>query len=755
MDIHRFKSVLATLADGPDQIVLDGGHLVVQIGQQTISAEVLVREGGVAVREGEITKPAAAWLAHRIGMLDLLAQRIAATFPPTRPFVTPQGTLLGTLQDSATDSESAVLDASTAALKFLARRPAGSCSVLYLTSDAGEGKTTLIHNMAHRQAGAYLERKAEWLLIPISLGGRPFLHFDDVVVAALMNQLRFQHLYFDAFIEFVKLGLIVPALDGFEEIFIETAEGEAVSSLGTLIRKMQGEGTLLIAARRAYFEFRGLETQSRLIDALPDVDVSFSRLRLAKWEEPQFIEYCTQASVRNPENLYRVLEARLSKEHPLLTRAVLVRRVAELAKADIDYVSLLATVSPNTADFFNTFIDAILQREVAEKWIDKHGEPPHPLLTTQQHHDLLGMIAEEMWASKVGELSGEMIDSIADLFCSQASLSPSTARQVVERLKQHALLSKASGIRSSYRFDHESFREFFLGEQLGRHLEGARAAELRRFIRVDQLPSWAVDTAVRLVPVDEPKRQSVLRMLGDLCSPEAPASFVRENSGALALPLLDGIDGGGTVVKDMVFPPNALLGRTLANVSFVRCYFRNSSIERALLKSVHFGDCEFEQLDLSIPPRGLDVTISGEFSVRSTIELVGDEPIQIFDPARISSRLSAVGFSRHREAGPAEGLDDVSEEMKIVQKVLLLFTRTTQVSEATMTLRLGVFAPLFFSRLLADLLSHSVLREVQHRGAGNMRRFRLGAPLSVLTKSLTESRGGYEAFLASASRASH
>ena len=36
-------------------------------------------------------------------------------------------------------------------LRVLGRRPAGVASVLYLTSDAGEGKTTLISHLARQQ----------------------------------------------------------------------------------------------------------------------------------------------------------------------------------------------------------------------------------------------------------------------------------------------------------------------------------------------------------------------------------------------------------------------------------------------------------------------------------------------------------------------------------------------------------------------------------------------------------------------------
>jgi len=40
-----------------------------------------------------------------------------------------------------------------------------------------------------------------------------------------MNRFRFQLLYFEALVELVRMGFIVLALDGFEEMFIERASG--------------------------------------------------------------------------------------------------------------------------------------------------------------------------------------------------------------------------------------------------------------------------------------------------------------------------------------------------------------------------------------------------------------------------------------------------------------------------------------------------------------------------------------------------
>jgi hypothetical protein len=305
MDSARLKEILLTFTDNRDALILERGRLVIQVHGDLIEAETKMRDGYLIIAENGKEWSAVNWIVHRIARLDLLAQRVITTFPRNPVFLTPRAEVLDEMERAPNDAATVAVDALGTVRSLLERRPAGSCSVQYLTSDAGEGKTTIINQLANDQAQDFLGRKTDWLLIPIALGGRPFLRFDDVVAAALMNQLRFPHLYFDSFIQLVRLGMLVPALDGFEEIFVETQEGDAVSSLGTLIRQMHGEGTLLIAARKAYFEFKGLETQARLIDTLPDADVSFSRVKLQRWDEEEFLRYCELSGVTDPVDLYR------------------------------------------------------------------------------------------------------------------------------------------------------------------------------------------------------------------------------------------------------------------------------------------------------------------------------------------------------------------------------------------------------------------------------------------------------------------
>ena len=214
MQFQDFKRIVTCFADRVDDVDTHHGELLVQIRDETITARLHQRADGLIVEEnGELTL-ATSWIVNRLARVPLLADRILSYVLPPPHFVNPSGQLLDRPDQASSDEDSYQENVVETLTKTLGRRWADTTDVVYLTSDAGEGKTSLIEFLAVKQAEAYKAKRSDWLLVPIPLGGRTFLRFDDVVVSALVNRLRFQLLYYDAFLELVRLGVLVPAFDG-------------------------------------------------------------------------------------------------------------------------------------------------------------------------------------------------------------------------------------------------------------------------------------------------------------------------------------------------------------------------------------------------------------------------------------------------------------------------------------------------------------------------------------------------------------
>jgi len=748
MLLDDFKRVLTAFADNEADLDISKGTLLVQVRDELIEAHLYQHGGQLIVDEQGQRLPAFNWLVNRIARVPLLAERILAYVPEVAGFVTPSARLVDQPDFAKSSDASSHADALACALEVLGRRPAGTSSVLYLTSDAGEGKTTLINHLARHQATEFKAKRSDWLLVPIPLGGRTFLRFDDVVVAALVNRLRFQLLYYDAFIELIRLGVIVPAFDGFEEMIISSSSGEAISALGNLVRSLSSSGSVLVAARKAYFDYQSFKAQARLFDAIGTDSVAFARLALDRWSREQFLSYASKRGMQDPSATYAAVAGRLREDHPLLTRAVLVRRLVDVASASPGVSDLLEQIGNAPQHYFFQFVNAIIEREAHEKWIDQSGEPHQPLLTVEEHHELLGMVAQEMWLSSTDSLRPDVLSAIAEVFAEATKKPPVIARQIRERLKQHSLLV-SGGSAGALAFDHEDFRAFYLGEAVGKAMDRRSLSDLRSLLQGGLLPRPAVDEAVLHVRRLAGSIPNSLAVLQDLATADTAASLVRENCGALSIGMAEEV--AELELRDMNFPEDALRGRMLSGLVVRDSYFQGSSLASARFADCRFVNCRFERLELYADTQ-VSSSVLEDCEVATVVRIERDE--QIFDPSRISSSLSAVGFEvneRDQDRLPLSQTEP-DEELWLVERVMRTFLRANQVNEDVIRVKLGVKGGAFFDDVLPRLLKVGMIEVIPYLGHGSQRRFRMRVRMQTLHDALSECGGSFEEFLALVSK---
>lgn len=742
MNINDFKRILRAFADQPSNLDIDSGRLLVEIRDDLIEARLSDRDGTVWVQEPD-AEPCSAykWILRRLARMDQLADRLLAYTPEERHFVTPRGLLLDRLDINPAEADVKKSDAVSGLIDTLSQRPSGASTVLYLTSDAGEGKTTVVNHVAREQAKRFKEGDTTWLLLPIALAGRSFLRFDDVVVAELVNHLRFQHLYYDAFLELTKLGVIVPAFDGFEEMFVESSSGEAVSALGNLVQHLQSSGSVLIAARKAYFEFYSFRTQARLFDAIQSHSVAFSRLTLSRWQQEQFREYCDIRDLQTGDALYRRVADRLGVQHPLLTRAVLVKKLVDIATELRSIDAVLERLGSDPDEYFLDFVTTIVEREAEQKWLDRSGEAAKPLLTVADHFDLLAMIAREMWEMRSDALRRDHLELVTDVFTSDSKFSPDTARQVRKRLPEHSLLALVSGTGKMLAFDHDDFRQFFLGRALGRLLLGHSDEELASWLNIAALPPSTVDAACRYATQQGMAPRTIVERIVGIGQQAPPTSYVKENSGSIALALAARVTGAGVLLKGLVFPPGALVGTRLDGIHVADCEFQATGLKDARIINCAFRQCRFHRLEANAD------TIRGSTLEDCEVDQwVGDPDTSFYDPVRIDRALEEEGFRVKRSdlTAPPEGEGEfvVDAQAEMAERALRMFMRATHINDLVFRHKLGQRASEFFDVVLPRLLAGGILEQVPYRGSGRGARYKLNVPMQriadvVPTRGLT------------------
>ncbi len=752
MQIPEFKSVVTTFADPGSELLFDSTSFGVSVNGDFITAKLTAKLGDVYVDEGSGTVPASKWVLTRLARLPLLASRLRDTVPATENFVSPAVSLLPTLQQGPDERPVSSNDGLRTAFETLDQPSPLETTVLYITSDAGEGKTSLINQLAREQAQRFLNNESEWLLVPIPLGGRHFLRFDDITAGVLQNRYRFQSLYYQSFLALVKMGMIVPAFDGFEEMFVESSSGEALSAMGMLVGSLDSRGAMVVAARKAYFEFENLRTQERLFDTIKGYSVGFGKLELHRWAKPQFIDYCTKREVENPVELHRRVSERLSPKHALLTRAVLVKRLVDVAKKSPSLDGFLDQLQKSGADFFSVFVRGLIEREATEKWLDRSGENEvgTALLTVDEHCELLSQIALSMWEAKVDYLKRDVLEFVADYFCETAKKNAFQAQQIRERIRGHAMLVPSTNANQAVEFDHDEFRLYFLGEGIARQfrpMTNRAKADVLATFRRGVMPSDAALALFRALTRDGTlDRVKAIKFLLEVANMDAQASYTHENTADLAIRLLSGIDGSGVNVTGLSFGHDALRDKKISGVTFQNCYFSNTCLDLAELKNCAFSNCKFAQLRLTNTTRVSGVVFQG-CTVDALVLDARDR--DIWSPAEIRHQLESAGVTFRDDAPPPapQPVRDPDPEIVDLRKILNYFLKSTTLGENMIRRKLSGRGQAFIADTLPRLLRSNVIVEVPNRGGGDQRRFRVGASLQAIDEAIAVANGDFVQFL--------
>ena len=507
---------------------------------------------------------------------------------------------------------------------------------------------------------------------------------------------------------------------------------------------LSSEGAVIIAARQAYFEYKNLHVQGPLFDSIGKQSVTFGRLALKRWSRETFVQYADQRGISNPERIYAEVASRLERDHPVLTRAVLVKGLLDLAADDSDRHELVERLRTEK-DFFHPFVRSIIQRESREKWIDKSGEAAQPLLSEEGHHELLSEVAVEMWISESAHLKSEMLEYVADIYSEDKGLELRVVTQVIERVKQHALIVRSEGLAEGFCFDHEEYYHFFLGEGIGRYIVEQDTVAVQRVLRVGPLPYLALDVAASSVMRGDlgSLRRAVIS-LNEVCRAEPMASFSKDNSGELVMRLVDGWTADEKMtIERFAFGIDAL-DRELDGWVFRECYFRRTVLGR--VTSCVFDGCQFDQLDFGDGENLDDVVFDG-CSVASVVD--GKTGISVFDPEGMADVLIRYGIRLVGAETRAAAVEIMrpDRELVVAEKMCRAFLRSTGINENTFRQRLGTDSSMLFDDVLPVLIDEGVVEEVSFTGRGQQRRYRLAVSLRDVQRAIEVSKGNFRSFL--------
>jgi len=634
------------------------------------------------------------------GMADFeqLAQAILRAFPRANHYLETRAVVDRNGTPNYESSHQVLLSTSSRALT----EPLGKTQMLFLKGDAGAGKTTLLREVTRQQAERYLSGHSPFLFLYISAQGRALSNLRDALSGEL-DDLRAGFTR-DAVPPLVRQGLIVPIIDGFDELLGAAGYGDAFGSLHQFLEQVDGLGVVMVSARTSFYdvEFIGRElTESTRTSAYDIVPVT-----LLAWREEEVAQYLArvrgQQVIRDQD---REAIADLSpRDRDLLAKPF-------FASLFPDYVDSPEGRSKGTS-LVEYLVSSYVRRE-SEKIVDRDGRP---LLDIKGHRQIFTLTAEFMWAGEKRDFSADDLRTVAELVAYDQKLASDSAKQLVTKITSYAgFRTSRQGTDQRFQFEHEVYLDHFLSEALRSKMRDS--AELASFLNGGLLAEEVIAAVV-----DKENASRWLDLLDGLRRTSALHENLRRNAGTLAAACFR---AASTIMNRTIeycqFVNTSFGEAQFEGVEFKGCRFVGVRLERARFRECRTSECVAESLVLSGSGQiGIAGLVPGE-NLYCVVDVATGE--EIFSPSEMRRLLHAAGMPAMEEARPQVTYSRQAQSIiDLLQRVLRKYRQSNLLClEDDRLIRL--FQDPSWPTLHRLMVRHQIVAEETRQASGSRKTF--------------------------------
>lgn len=721
-EIKTIRSEISTFADDVDDIIYesDGTIIFERIGK-IYKLQLFPKGESIAIKYEDKEYSYKEFLAKELAHLDQFAKKIQQKDDADEEltYVDPDSLLVkvsGSQKGKALDIMRNECD-----------QPAWlGARIVFVTADAGHGKSFLLRQFQREQVRRYLTSASNYIFWHIDLHGRELVRLNEAIMAEL-GELRITGLYYNSIITLIKNGLIVLAIDGFDELAAEKGGDVALGSLTNLVAELGGDGILVAASRRTFFNTQDYIQRAGLMNQKVSADCEFDEVRLQNWQEKQCVDYMN-VYYQNGQKEFDSLKSlfRSSNSHPLLERPFLFTKIVSFANSDkktpFEFVSHGGV---NDLDSINNIIGAFVRREVT-KWSTTEKDTGKPYLDFNQHMRFLSVVANEMWEEQRDNISVDTMAFILTILFDEWKTDINLRPMITRMAESHALLPVSNVSDRFRRFDHEEFRNYFLALALEKIVKDCikktSFGAVYSFLKLAQLPDSVSQYFVLQLNCEE--ASAILKGLLEVGQSEQKATYALPNIGTIIPYLLDKIQPDETITIDnkVVFSSLVFENKRIKNVSFRNCTFINISFSNTKLENVMFDSCTFTDIrfnNINNDNVFVNVVIAENCTVsKVTIYVSEEDNYSEYSPCNIDGLLHLQGIKRNAKA--EEDNDQVqrvnSEYRKAVKRILNKFTISAYLYEKNI-----IEDPIYNSRkkdviieeIIPLLLKYSIIEEVE------------------------------------------
>lgn len=523
------------------------------------------------------------------------------------------------------------------------RGPDGTTRVVFLKGRAGDGKSSLLVATTMHAATGYLSGSNEQLFFYIDAQGRALARVDEAI-ALILQDIRARFTY-HAVSVLTRLGLIVPIIDGFDELLGPGGYQDAFSSLGRFLERLEGKGCVVASARSTFYQYTTFgQHAGRLVADGGVMAYRILPVDLEPWSDEELSVLLekrgSMTALGVPDVATAIARLRViagNKHEEIFSSPFLATRLLDLVAHGASTLESGSVVG--------SIIRDLVEREAVEKLRSSTGVP---LLSVDDHLSLLGEIAEEMWIQQSRELDETTFMTIVDIQCEEVfSLTPVDAEKVVKRMPAHALLARTDRP-ARIGFRHEFYFAYFLGERLAQ--ASATPSAVQTYLHRSPLSNLVAEEFADAVL----RRGSAEHMRGAVTALASHAGFnipramelvAHQNAGTLLASLLQraptNVEGADITLA--TFVASALVDLSISNCKFKRCEFERVDLRGTQMSNVEFDECSFRLVVMDERTKFVGCTGISASSFVGLVYYVAGSRREEYDPRSIADWLLRAG----------------------------------------------------------------------------------------------------------------
>lgn len=508
-----------------------------------------------------------------------------------------------------------------------ASQTAESISLLLLDGPAGVGKTTIVRETALRRAEIY-DGSAP-LILQIASRGRVLQNISDLIAFALQD-LR-SNLTVAQLVPLIRHGLIILAIDGFDELSDPNGFETAWSGLNTLLANARGNATFLLAGRETFVSTATMQRQMKAVN--PDRGDQLASLSLSDPTPEDARAWLLSNDRWSAELLDGDFIAPLFSEGSYALRPFFLDLISQEPKS-------LSGDEPPTSDLLSYLVDVMTRRE-ADKFVDTLDPPD-----ARAAQDIYGTyvtrfleeVARDLAENQYEALSDDALDLIATV-AADGVVPDDQVKAVVQRARTVVFL--ANDLQPGYvRFAHEQLMQHFLAREA---LRSVGSGEVPRYVRRNLFGREALDVFGHVARdrVDE-TREFLSAVRNGLKRPARDRTNTNLSVLGVAAMCAAAHDDEKLTIEDLGigelhFPFSAPVGITFRNVAISILHAAGADI-----REVKFKD----GVSISTLEMNADTVLADPMPVPHILVLSGNT---ITNPVEIEQRLRAPTQSGNSE----------------------------------------------------------------------------------------------------------